>query len=88
MKLVNVTGTSDETCACDSWLDHWKTYSGQSAGVCGVMGCNSNDLVGAHVRKYGESTPYIYPLCNGCNQKDGALEAWDGYKLVDPDACQ
>jgi hypothetical protein len=56
MKLINVTGTSDKTCNCDSWLDHWETFSGQKATVCGVNGCSKSDVVGAHVRKYGEST--------------------------------
>jgi len=89
MKIKNLTGTSDKTCACDSWLDHWETYSGQKAGACGVLTCNAKADVGAHVRKYGANdyTPYIYPLCSGCNQSAEVLDAWDGYPLVSPDAC-
>jgi hypothetical protein len=89
MKLKNLTGTSTETCNCDSWLDHWEKYAERKAGACGVLTCNNTADVGAHVRKYGDNdyTPYIYPLCSGCNQSSEVLDAWDGYPLVSPDAC-
>lgn len=90
MKLKNVTGTSNKTCACDSWLEHWEKFSGQKAGSCGVLTCNSKASVGAHVRKvdgYDYST-YIYPLCDSCNQDSGELNAWDGYRLVSADPQQ
>jgi hypothetical protein len=89
MKIKNLVGTSDETCNCDSWFDHWITYSRQRAGACGVVACNNPATVDAHVRKYGNNdyTPYIYPLCSGCNQSTEVLDAWDGYDLVSPDVC-
>lgn len=91
MKIKNLTGTADEKCSrCGSWLEHWEKFSRQNAGECGVIGCNRKDVVGAHVRKYGagDHTPYIYPLCLGCNQSTEVLEVWGGYDLVSPDACE
>jgi len=87
MKVINLKGTSEKTCSCASWLEHWETFSGQTASVCGVFGCNNTDLVGAHVRRvstYDHGT-YIYPLCNACNKTSGQLDVWDNYQLVSAD---
>jgi len=89
MKIKNINGTSQTTCACGSWLKHWEKFSGQSVPkYCPVItnhpGCTKKDLAGAHVRKYASSDEkwYIYPLCNAHNQSTGVLEVSDSYKLV------
>jgi len=30
MRLNNINGTSEKNCACDSWLNHYNNFSGQS----------------------------------------------------------
>ena len=82
MIVKNVSGTAGLSCSCGTWLDHWRKFSGQSAGVCGTLACSKTDVVGAHVRLIGDFTTYIYPLCSSCNQATGELIVWDGYKLI------
>lgn len=85
MKIKNMKGTTDNSCKCDSWLEHWKKFSRQSTTWCQAVGCTRQDLVGAHVQRGGSSTDqnwYIYPLCKGHNQEKGELEVADAYALV------
>jgi hypothetical protein len=86
MKIKNINGTSQTTCACGSWLKHWEKFSGQSTAYCQVSSpnCMNKDLVGAHVQKSDSSDEkwYIYPLCSAHNQSTGVLEVSDSYKLV------
>ena len=86
MKVININGTSDKTCKCGSWLEHWKKFSGQSLPpFCPEVTCVQKPEVGAHVQK--ESTTdkswYIVPLCKTHNAKTGqSLEISDSIKLV------
>lgn len=85
MKIKNINGTSDTTCACGSWLKHWEKFSGQTApSFCPATSCLKKDLVGAHVQKADSSDAkwYIYPLCSAHNQSTGTLEVLGTYKLV------
>lgn len=82
MQIQNAHGTSEKTCACESWLDHWEKFSGQKAKFCGVTSCLNKDVVGAHVRRLGSNETYIYPLCNEHNQDDAVLEVADYNALV------
>src|SRR5437667_3135285 len=46
MKVNNVNGTSDSSCKCGSWLDHWKKFGGGSVPTyCPVEQCLEKDLV-------------------------------------------
>ncbi len=85
MRLRNINGTSERTCRCGGWLDHWKRFSGQSLpGYCPVNGCYNKDLVGAHVQKdnWYDNDWYIIPLCAAHNKKSDALELSDDWTLV------
>jgi hypothetical protein len=84
MKVKNMTGTSEKTCSCGSWLKHWENFSGQTTGFCQVIGCTNRDVVGAHVQRMDtyDLTSYIYPLCNACNLSGEVLVVSDSYKLV------
>lgn len=85
MKIKNINGTSDTTCACGSWLKHWEKFSGQKAPTCcPATSCLETDLVGAHVQKADSSDDkwYIYPLCSTHNQSKGTLEVSSVYNLV------
>ena len=84
MKIRNINGTSQATCACGSWLKHWEKFSGQTVMYCPVDQCVRKDLVGAHVQKDGgfDNDWYIYPLCSAHNQSTGVLDVSATYSLV------
>jgi hypothetical protein len=84
--ISNINGTSDNTCKCGSWLEHWKKFSGQAVpSFCPVEGCLGQSLLGAHVQKDSsyDRNWYIVPLCTKCNTMTGkSLKYNDVYKLV------
>ena len=86
MKVTNINGTSDNKCKCDSWLDHWKKFSGQSLPTyCPEVKCIKTPEVGAHVQKENstDNSWYIIPLCKDHNAEKGkSLEISDTTKLV------
>jgi hypothetical protein len=85
MKVNNINGTSGKTCSCDSWLDHWEKFSGQSLSFCVVENCNQKDLVGAHIQKdnANDRNWYIIPLCKAHNgETGGSLAIGDYVNLV------
>ena len=73
MKVRNINGTSQNTCKCGSWLDHWTKFSGKSLPQnCYEIKCTQKPEVGAHVQK--ETTDnnwYIIPLCKKHNGLHG-----------------
>jgi hypothetical protein len=86
MKVKNINGTSENTCKCGSWLEHWKKFSYQVLpATCPEMTCYGNPEVGAHVQKDDpdDSTWYIVPLCKTHNAQTGtALTISDRVALV------
>lgn len=84
MRVNNINGTSDNSCNCGSWLDHWKNYSRQSIPTdCPEKSCTKKPEVGAHVQKSGYGNWYIVPLCADHNQQTGSsLEISDSIALV------
>jgi hypothetical protein len=74
VKIKNINGTSDNTCKCGSWLDHWKKYTGQAVPThCPESKCTQKPEVGAHVQKDSASDDawYIIPLCKTHNAEKG-----------------
>ena len=64
MKVKNINGISDDTCKCESWLEHWEKVRGKKALFCSEKDCVKSELVGAHVQKETSDTNwYIIPLC-------------------------
>ena len=86
MKVKKINGTSDNTCACGSWLEHWKKFSGQSLSqYCSERNCTDRPEVGAHVQKDNSTDTkwYIVPFCKAHNAETGkSLEIMDSVKLV------
>jgi len=74
MIVKNLNNTSTNKCKCDSWLDHWKEFSGKSVPTtCPVIDCSNKSEVGGHVQKDSKSDNswYIIPLCKEDNNKRG-----------------
>lgn len=86
MNVININGTSDNTCKCSSWLEHWKNFSGESLpDECPSNGCSEKPEVGAHVQKDSSTDDnwYIIPLCKDCNAKAGeSLTVSDSIELA------
>jgi hypothetical protein len=51
--VKNMNGTAEKTCHGESWLDHWKTYSGQRTNYCVVKSCGGRPEAGGHVQACG-----------------------------------
>jgi len=68
----NINGTTGLQCRCNSWLRHWKFYSGQGVAFCVVKDCEKRALVGAHIElKPKQTEDFIAPYCashNSCKK--------------------
>ncbi len=86
MRVNNINGTSQRTCKCGSWLQHWKNYSGQNLPTyCPEKSCINKPEVGAHVQKDSSTDRswYIVPLCTKHNAATGkSLDLVDSIKLA------
>lgn len=86
MIVRNINGTSENTCKCGSWLNHWKNYSEQKLpDWCPEKDCIEKQFVGAHVQKddSSDSSWYIIPLCSKHNSMQGqSINISDFVKLV------
>lgn len=84
MKVKNINGTSQNSCSCGSWLQHWRNYSGQQANICRAAGCSRSDLAGAHVQKdvNYDNNWYIVPFCTMHNRTSDTIELVAGTVLV------
>lgn len=84
MYVKNVSGSSRFPApkGYSSWLEYWKTNSGQSVYFCAADNCYGTDLVGAHVQKAYSSDKswYIVPLCKSCNNRTDTFNV--SYTLV------
>lgn len=91
MKVKNINGTSDNTCKCGSWLDHWKKFSRQSVPTyCPETTYTGKPEVGAHVQKdsVSDNAWYIIPLCKTHNAMTGkALTVSDSIALASADVA-
>ena len=91
MKVKNINGTSDNTCKCGSWLDHWKKFSGQSLPTyCPETKCIQKPEVGAHVQKDSstDSSWYIVPFCKTHNGGNGQVSRHQRQRKTRIGQCQ
>lgn len=84
MLVYNIDGTSDNTCKCGSWKQHWINFSGQKwPTYCCEKKCLNHAEVGAHVQRlHGSKHWFIVPFCKAHNNKAYSLEILDNTKLV------
>jgi len=77
LKVKNVSGTKEQSCACRSWIRHWKRYSKKPGEKCSVATCASTGtILGGHVRRAKSKKDqkiFIVPLCDACNNDGGTL---------------
>ena len=85
MIVKNLSSFEENRCHCESWLDHWRKYSGQRTNYCVVRKCGGKPEVGGHVQVCGtpDDNLYVLPLCRACNDKKGQeIVIFDGVNLV------
>lgn len=90
MYVKNIGGTSGYsspcTC-CDTWIGHWRKWTGSRRSTCAIAGC-SGKAVGAHVRKSRSTDQrwYIVPICHRHNMSGSELSV--KVELVHVRACR
>ena|SRR5579862_7515132 len=90
IRVKRSAGAPQGSCACGSWLEHWKRFSGQNISFCPVNSCLNKDLVGAFVRRSDASDDkwYVFPLCEAHSKSEGVLMVSKSYHLVPADPAQ
>ena len=67
----NKRGTSNRTCLCGSWKNHWLNFSGKEwPSTCSVYGCQNKPTLGGHIYNTDSKNEYIVPLCDTCNHRE------------------
>jgi hypothetical protein len=70
----NSVGTTDDSCSCGTWKDHWINNTNKSwPNDCSLNNCPSNPSLGAHVENSAVSGVRIVPMCDSCNGKNGSF---------------
>lgn len=89
MKVKNINDMTDDTCACGSWLEHWKKIGDRGLPkYCMEAKCTRAPEVGARVQKDGTSDNgwYIVPLCKEHHDEKGKLlNLSDAAQLISAD---
>ena len=93
MQVHNLKNTSDNICKCDSWLEHWVRFGGNSLPPsCSVVGCYETPQVGGHVQKSRGllvSDWFIIPICKKHNAQVGrSLTISDSTTLVSANVAE
>lgn len=79
----NKVGTSDRSCSCGSWKQHWINNSGKQWPVyCSVTGCSNRATLGAHIYNSNAEGEWIAPMCDSCNKNSNEFSLTGGITLV------
>ena len=79
----NKVGTSDRSCGCGSWKQHWINGAGKDQPrYCSVYGCSNQATLGAHIYNSNVESEWIAPLCDSCNKISSEFSLSDGSTVV------
>lgn len=79
----NKVGTSDRSCACGSWKQHWiNNCSEEWPTYCSVDGCSNRATLGAHIYNSNAEGEWIAPFCESCNKRKDEFSLRGGITLV------
>lgn len=80
---ANKKGTSDRSCGCGTWKQHWLNNCSKSwPDKCSVKGCSNKPTLGAHVYNPNVEGERIVPMCDSCNGLDSTFDLKGGVTLV------
>ncbi|BEG56525.1 hypothetical protein NHP21005_02130 [Helicobacter sp. NHP21005] len=78
-KVKHISGTSDyiPNPEARTWIEFYKTYSGDSNPICCNAECNESASIGAHVKvdRIGNKY-YIVPVCSSHNPPRAKDPSW------------
>ncbi|MFM2119771.1 MAG: hypothetical protein RL722_1239 [Pseudomonadota bacterium] len=77
--VLNLKGTSKNSCGCASWLRHWRNYAKTRRIYCAEFRCNRRAEVGAHVLIDDWRSSFswwIVPLCKSHNHYRNTKEMY------------
>lgn len=78
----NKSGTSDRSCNCGTWQQHWLNYSKKSwPDSCSVKECTDSPTLGAHIYNPDVTGERIAPMCSSCNGLSGTFSLKGGVNL-------
>jgi hypothetical protein len=79
----NKKGTSDRSCNCGTWKQHWINKSGKSwPNECSISGCYNLPTLGAHIIHSEVEGEKIVPACDSCNKLGYEFNLKGGITLV------
>lgn len=79
----NKKGTSNRSCNCGSWKQHWINNSAIVwPKKCSIFGCINDASLGAHIYNSSVSGEKIVPACDSCNKQDKEFNLKGGVQLV------
>jgi len=88
----NKNGTSDRSCKCGSWKQHWVNNSGKSWPICySIENCNNYATLGAHIINSNVTGEKIVPACDPCNKLSYEFNLKGGVTVVSAnksDTCE
>lgn len=79
----NKAGTSNRSCNCGTWKQHWINRSGKNwPNECSISGCINTSTLGAHVINSNVIGERIVPACDSCNKLGDEFNLKGGVTLV------
>lgn len=81
----NKKGTSNRSCNCGSWKQHWINCSKKEwPKKCSISECNNSATLGAHIYNTSSSVTgeYIVPACDSCNKLDSEFSLKGSITLI------
>lgn len=79
----NKKGTSDRSCNCGTWKQHWINNSGKSwPSLCSIENCSNSATLGAHIINSNVDGEKIVPACDSCNKLTGDFNLKGGVTVV------
>lgn len=79
----NKVGTSNRSCKCKTWKQHWLNGSNNSwPNVCSISGCSNTPTLGAHIINSNVSGERVIPACDSCNKLSDEFNLKEGVILV------
>ena len=79
----NKKGTSDRSCKCKTWKQHWINNSGKLwPNKCSIRGCDNSATLGAHIINSEVDGEKIVPACDSCNKLSDKFSLKGGTILV------
>ena len=79
----NKKGTSNRSCKCGTWKQHWINNSLEPwPDKCSIKNCNNSATLGAHIINSKVEGEKIVPACDSCNKLSGEFSLKGGITLV------